>query len=201
MTRFTSQHILVIDSQQLKMNSKFLLSGILAIAISLSLFLVLSIVDTAYAVKRIYDAPLSGENEVPPVQSSATGLAEFTPPVNDTIKYRINITGISGATGAHIYSGQAGENGEVIADLLTDTTKNKDTSYGMTIRGNLSDSSLKGPMEGKTLEDLVVAMDSGQTYVNIHTVQQPDGEIRGQIINTEKAESTELPQDTNSTVG
>ncbi len=189
----------MIDSQQLKMNSKFLLSGILAI--SLSLFLVLSIVDTAYAVKRIYDAPLSGENEVPPVQSSATGLAEFTPPVNDTIKYRINITGISGATGAHIYSGQAGENGEVIADLLTDTTKNKDTSYGMTIRGNLSDSSLKGPMEGKTLEDLVVAMDSGQTYVNIHTVQQPDGEIRGQIINTEKAESTGLPQDTNSTVG
>jgi hypothetical protein len=183
------------------MNSKFLLSGIVAISISLSLFLALSIVDTAYAVKRIYDAPLSGENEVPPVQSSATGLAEFTPPVNDTIKYRINITGISGATGAHIYSGQAGENGDVVADLLTETTKNKDTSYGMTIRGNLSDSSLKGPMEGKTLEDLVVAMDSGQTYVNIHTAQQPDGEIRGQIINSEKAESTEQPQDTNSTVG
>lgn len=183
------------------MNSKYLLSGIVAISISLSLFLALSIVDTAYAVKRIYDAPLSGENEVPPVQSNATGLAEFTPPVNDTITYRINITGISGATGAHIYSGQAGENGDVIADLLTDTTKNNDVSYGMTIRGNLSDSSLKGPMEGKTLEDLVVAMDSGQTYVNIHTAQQPDGEIRGQIINTEKAESTEQPQDTNSTAG
>ena len=183
------------------MNSKLLLSGIVSISISLSLFLALSIVDTAYAVKRIYDAPLSGENEVPPVQSSATGLAEFTPPVNDTIKYRINITGISGATGAHIYSGQAGENGEVIADLLTDTTKNKDTSYGMTIRGNLSDSSLKGPMEGKTLEDLVVAMDSGQTYVNIHTAQQPDGEVRGQIINSENAESAEQAQTTNSTVG
>jgi hypothetical protein len=183
------------------MNSKFLLSGIVAISISLSLFLALSIVDTAYAVKRIYDAPLSGENEVPPVQSSATGLAEFTPPVNDTIKYRINITGISGATGAHIYSGQAGENGDVVADLLTETTKNKDTSYGMTIRGNLSDSSLKGPMEGKTLEDLVAAMDSGETYVNVHTAGHPDGEIRGQIINSEKAESTEQPQDINSTVG
>ena len=177
------------------MNSKFLLSVILAMTISLSALITLTAIDTAYAVKRIYDAPLSGQNEVPPVQSSATGLAEFTPPVNDTIKYRINITGISGATGAHIYSGQAGENGEVIADLLTDTSKNNDVSYGMTIRGNLSDSSLKGPMEGKSLEDLVAAMDSGETYVNIHTAQQPDGEIRGQIINTEQAEST------NSTAG
>jgi hypothetical protein len=181
------------------MNSKFLLAGILLLTISLSVFLALSIVDTTYAVKRIYDAPLSGQSEVPPVQSSATGLAEFTPPVNDTIKYRINITGISNATGAHIHSGQASENGEVIADLLTDTSKNNDVSYGMTIRGNLSDSSLKGPMEGKTLEDLVAAMDSGETYVNVHTAEHPDGEIRGQVINTEKAESAEQAESTNST--
>lgn len=171
------------------MNLRLLLTTILVLAVSLSALLTLPTVDQIYAVKRIYDAPLSGENEVPPVQSSATGLAEFTPPVNDSIKYRINITGISGATGAHIHSGQAGENGEVVADLLT-SMKVNDVSYGMTIRGNLSDSSLKGPMEGKTLEDLVAAMDSGQTYVNIHTTQHPDGEIRGQIINTEKAEST-----------
>jgi len=171
------------------MNSRLLLTTILVLAVSLSALLTLPTVDQIYAVKRIYDAPLSGENEVPPVQSSATGLAEFTPPVNDSIKYRINITGISGATGAHIHSGQTGENGEVVADLLT-SMKVNDVSYGMTIRGNLSDSSLKGPMEGKTLEDLVAAMDSGQTYVNIHTTQHPDGEIRGQVINTEKAEST-----------
>jgi hypothetical protein len=188
--RFVSKHILMIKHQKYEMNSKVLLTGILVLAVSLSALFTLPTVDQIYAVKRIYDAPLSGENEVPPVQSSATGLAEFTPPVNDTIKYRINITGISGATGAHIHSGQSGENGEVIADLLTETTKNKDTSYGMTIRGNLSDSSLKGPMEGKTLEDLVAAMDSGETYVNVHTAGHADGEIRGQIINTEQAEST-----------
>ncbi|RPJ26796.1 MAG: CHRD domain-containing protein [Nitrosopumilales archaeon] len=189
----------MIKHQQFEMNSRLLLTTILVLAVSLSALLTLPTVDQIYAVKRIYDAPLSGENEVPPVQSSATGLAEFTPPVNDTIKYRINITGISNATGAHIHSGQASENGEVIADLLTDTTKNKDTSYGMTIRGNLSDSSLKGPMEGKTLEDLVAAMDSGETYVNVHTAEHPDGEIRGQVINTEKAESAEQAESTNST--
>ena len=89
---------------------------------------------------------------------------------------------------------------DLVADLLT-SMKVNDVSYGMTIRGNLSDSSLKGPMEGKTLEDLVAAMDSGETYVNIHTTQNPDGEIRGQVINTEMAESTEQAESTNSTVG
>ena len=167
-------------------SSKLLLASILGLAISLSVLLTVSVVDQIHAAKYPYDAPLSGENEVPPTQSTATGLAEFTPPVNGSIKYRINITGISNATGAHIHSGQAGENGEVVADLLT-SMKVNDVSYGMTIRGNISDSSLKGPMQGKTLEDLVAAMDSGQTYVNIHTAQHPDGEIRGQIINTEKS--------------
>jgi hypothetical protein len=170
------------------------------VSLSLSALIALSTTDQAYAVKRIYDAILSGQNEVPPVESSATGKAEFTPPVNETIKYRINITGISAATGAHIHAGQEGENGDVVAELMTDTTKNKDTSYGMTIRGNLSDSSLKGPMQGKTLQDLVTAMDSGETYVNIHTTQNPEGEIRGQIINTEKAEA-DAGSSTNTTVG
>lgn len=179
------------------MKSKLMLATIL-VGFSLSALLALSTIDQAYAVKRIYDALLSGQNEVPPVESSATGKAEFTPPVNETIKYRINITGISGATGAHIYAGQEGENGDVIADLMTETTKNRDTSYGMTIRGNLSDSSLKGPMQGKTLGDLVTAMDAGETYVNIHTTQNPDGEIRGQIINTEKADAE---GSTNSSAG
>lgn len=190
-----SKHILMIKYQHQEMNSRLLLTTVLLLAVSLSALLTLPTIDQIYAVKRIYDAPLSGENEVPPTPSTATGLAEFTRPVNDTIKYRINITGIADATGAHIHSGQAGENGEVVADLLT-SMKVKDVSYGMTIRGNISDSSLKGPMEGKTLEDLVTAMDSGQTYVNIHTAQHPDGEIRGQIINTEKSAAS-----ANSTAG
>jgi CHRD domain len=181
------------------MNSRVLFLTItLALAISMSIMLSASTVDSAYAVKRIYDAPLSGQNEVPPVQSNATGLAEFTPPVNETIKYRINITGIFNATGAHFHNAKVGENGEIVADLMTPTTKNNDVSYGMTIRGNLSDSSLKGPMQGMTLADLVAAMDTGEIYVNIHTDAHPDGEIRGQIINTELEKA---PESTNSSVG
>lgn len=51
-------------------------------------------------------------------------------------------------------------------------------------------------MQGKTLDDLVVALDSGEIYVNVHTATHPDGEIRGQIINTEKSAAS-----ANSTIG
>jgi hypothetical protein len=188
----------VSEDPKYQMNSnKFLLATILALAVSLSVLLTLSIAGEAYAVSYPYEGELSGQNEVPPVQSSATGKAEFTIPANGTMKYRVNVTGISNASMAHIHMAKAGENGEVIADLLrTPTSKDKDTAYGMIFRGNLTDTSIKGPMQGKTIDDLAAAMDSGETYVNVHTTAHPDGEIRGQVVNTDKPEAS-----TNSTVG
>ncbi|HJR85802.1 MAG TPA: CHRD domain-containing protein, partial [Nitrososphaeraceae archaeon] len=183
--------------QKYEMNpSKLLFASILGLAISLSVLLTVSLVDQIHAAKYPYDAALSGQNEVPPVETSATGEAEFTVPANDTMKYRINVTGIMNASAAHIHMAKEGENGEVIADLLnTPTSKDKDTAYGMIFRGNLSDSSLKGPMQGQTLDDLATAMDSGEVYVNVHTAANPDGEIRGQIINSDKPQA----ETTNST--
>ena len=172
-------------------SSKLLLASILGLAISLSVLLTVSVVDQIHAAKYPYDAPLSGENEVPAVQTSATGEGEFTAPANGTMKYRVNITGISNASAAHIHMAKAGENGDVIADLLnTPTSKDKDTAYGMIFRGNLSDASLKGPMQGKTLDDLAAAMDSGDVYVNVHTAENPDGEIRGQLSNVDKPQQS-----------
>ena len=34
---------------------------------------------------------------------------------------------------------------------------------------------------GTTLVDIAAAMDAGMTYVNVHTLANPAGEIRGQI--------------------
>lgn len=180
--------------------SKLLIASILGLAISLSVLLTVSLVDQIHAAKYPYDATLSGQNEVPPVETSATGEGEFTAPANDTIKYRINVTGIMNASAAHIHMAKEGENGEIIADLLnTPSSKDKDTAYGMIFRGNLTDSSLKGAMQGKTLGDLAAAMDSGDTYVNVHTAENPDGEIRGQIANTDKPEAAGSTNSTNST--
>jgi hypothetical protein len=53
---------------------------------------------------------------------------------------------------------------------------------GRLVGGTISNDMLEGPMAGKTVEaDLVKAIQSGQAYVNVHTAQNPDGAIRGQI--------------------
>ena len=41
---------------------------------------------------------------------------------------------------------------------------------------------LEGPLAGKQLSDLSIAMSNGTIYVNVHTEQNPNGEIRGQIM-------------------
>ena len=41
---------------------------------------------------------------------------------------------------------------------------------------------LEGPMKGKQSSDLATAMSNGSTYVNVHTEQHPNCEIRGQIM-------------------
>jgi hypothetical protein len=50
------------------------------------------------------------------------------------------------------------------------------------VGGTISNDMLEGPMAGKTLEgDLVKAIQNGETYVNVHTTENPNGAIRGQI--------------------
>lgn len=133
----------------------------------------------AFAAK--FSATLSGNNEVPPVDTKATGMVTYRTAANETvIKYKVNLTGFSDATGAHIHMGKAGANGDVIVDLLKDSKKNP-TKLGLAIRGNITDADLTGPMQGKTLSDLISAINNGDTYTNVHTPSHPDGEIRGQI--------------------
>jgi hypothetical protein len=150
-----------------------------AISSTLLLGTISTISTNVFAAK--FSATLSGNNEVPPVDTKATGAATYRTAANETvIKYKVNITGFSDATGAHIHMGKAGANGDVIVDLLKDSKKNP-TKLGMAIRGNITDSDLTGPMQGKTLSDLISAINSGDTYTNVHTAGHPDGEIRGQI--------------------
>lgn len=40
---------------------------------------------------------------------------------------------------------------------------------------------LIGPLAGQTLGNLVNEIISGNIYINVHTVQYPNGEIRGQL--------------------
>lgn len=140
----------------------------------------LSIMDISVLAAK-FTAIMSGRNEIPPVDTTATGYTSFRTAANNTvIKYKVNVTGISNVTGAYINFGKAGANGDIIVDLLKDSKKNS-LKQGMAIRGNITDADLVGPLKGKTFAELISAMKNGDTYVNIDTPTQLNGEIRGQI--------------------
>jgi CHRD domain len=132
-----------------------------------------------YAQNEKFKAKLKGENEVPPVNSTASGKAKFKVK-DDVITSKINVTGITDVTAAHIYTGNKGENGESIVDLLKSGNQSE-TQGRIIIKGEITPSDLQGAMAGKTLKDLQTAMGTEETYVNVHTSEHPDGEIRGQI--------------------
>jgi len=48
--------------------------------------------------------------------------------------------------------------------------------------GNITADMLEESMACKQIANLTTAMKNGETYVNVHTQQNPSGEIRGQII-------------------
>jgi hypothetical protein len=119
---------------------------------------------------------LTGDEEVPPVQTEATGVAEFTPMGMDSIGYSINATNIEGATAGHVHQGAKGENGPVVVTLFKyDTPMNQ-----VSENGTITADKLEGPMAGKQISDLAAAGGNGTLYVNVHTEKNPNGEIRGQ---------------------
>jgi CHRD domain len=126
---------------------------------------------------------LTGFEEVPPVNNtSAIGVAEFKLG-QDNIMYTVNVTDIENVTAAHIHSGQVGENGPIVITLFKEGTPTTAMTTGVLSEGNITATNLEGPMAGKLLSNLTSAMSNDQTYVNVHTQQNPNGEIRGQILN------------------
>ena len=141
--------------------------------------LLITTTTSSFAQNEKYRAKLDGNNEVPPVNTTAEGVINFKTK-NDMLTWKMNVTGTNDLTGINIHKGKAGEDGEIVVDLMK-VSKHSDTPKGMTMRGNVTESSLKGSMAGKTIADLKTAIANGDTYVNLKTQDHPDGLMRGQI--------------------
>jgi hypothetical protein len=132
---------------------------------------------------QTFSATLSGENEVPPTESNATGVAQFQLSDGDDgqeVAYSVNLTGFDDITAAHIHSGNEGENGPIVATLSEGEEADGD-SVELQFTGNIQTNDLAGPLEDSEIADLVDLMNNGSAYVNVHTELYPDGAIRGQI--------------------
>jgi hypothetical protein len=152
--------------------------------VKLLLFVILATMVTAsigFAADKSFKADLSGDDEVPGVITPAKGEAKFT--LSDDgkkLSYTLVVRDIENPAAAHIHLGMAGKNGAVLANLFSGPKREGK------FRGNLSQASitandLKGDLKGKSINDLVALIKSGEAYVNVHTDANPGGEIRGQI--------------------
>jgi CHRD domain-containing protein len=160
---------------------------LLLIGAAFSVGMTTTLLSAAYAQEQKFTASLSGSQEVPPNTSTAKGWAWFKP-MGNTVWYKVNVTGIDKATMAHIHGAKVGENGDPIAMLqISETTK------GALAQGNITSSDLMGSLARKSISDLVSKMQSGETYVNVHSEANPNGEIRGQVSSTANNVSSETP--------
>jgi rubrerythrin len=128
---------------------------------------------------RTVTVSLSGEQEVPPVDTDASGETTLTltrdPPELD---YRLTVSNIENVVAAHIHIGNEGENGPVVAPLFSDDSGVSED--GVLATGTITEDDLVGPLEGKSFSELRSMVEKG-AYVNVHTKEHPKGEIRGQI--------------------
>jgi len=114
------------------------------------------------SVGTVFEATLSGAQEVPAVATAATGTATITLNAARTaISYVVRHT-LAGATAAHIHGGAPGVNGGVVVPLASATSE---------ISGTATVTSAQ-----------VADLESGGLYVNVHSAAHPGGEIRGQIL-------------------
>jgi hypothetical protein len=126
-----------------------------------------------------YFTPLTGMEEVPPVNTNSTGIALFDL-LNNHLNFKVNVTMLENIKSAHIHVGEFGQNGEIIVSLLNSSSP-INIHNGTLVKGQLTATDLVGSLKGKTINDLVKLFNNTKTYLNIHTKQYPNGEIRGQI--------------------
>jgi len=106
---------------------------------------------------------LSGSQEVPPVNTQASGVSTIQVIGDKTVIGNVQTTGMTG-TVAHIHIGASGQNGPVIIPLV----KSGENTWA--VPGNTVLSSAQFD-----------AFRAGNLYVNVHSAAYPAGEIRAQL--------------------
>ena len=130
---------------------------------------------------QTFSANLNGASEVPPVPTAtATAVANFTATTTGnttTIVYTVTVSGnLSGpVTAAHIH-GPASSTGTALP-IVTLIVSNQTGTSGVLVSGSFT-------VTGHAtinMAQLLTLMDTNQTYINLHTAANPNGEIRGTI--------------------
>ncbi len=136
---------------------------------------------TAAAAHTDFKVTLSGDQVVPPVKTMAKGEATFHLAADGkSLAFKLTASGLKDVTAAHIHLGKKGKNGPPAVMLFKGPEK-KGSFSGTIAEGTIAAKDLFGPLGGRTIKDLMAKIDSGDAYVVVHTEENPEGELRGQI--------------------
>ncbi|HZZ02375.1 CHRD domain-containing protein [Paraburkholderia sp.] len=139
----------------------FMVFGGLALAATLTL---------AQAAPVSFQVPLTGAQQVPPVQTPGSGSADLTYDASTrVVTWKVSFSGLSSqGTMAHFHGpAPAGKNAGVKVWLSQKGT--------MEMTSPLSGQATLSPDDAKMFE-------AGDMYINVHTKSNPGGEIRGQVV-------------------
>jgi hypothetical protein len=156
-----------------------------AIAAASPLTTTISTFTSAFTQYQDFIAELKSEMVVPPVKSNATGVVYFQLDKKDNkIDYSLIVRDLDDAKAAHIHIGKEGEKNDTVIVTLYKPFKAPRLLGGiLSVDDDITSDILEGPLAGKQLSDLVNFMNNRTAYVDIHSYEYPNGELRGQISN------------------
>ena len=122
-------------------------------------------------LNKVYTVQLEGSQEVPAVTGDAEATAwVMLSPDHRTITVKGLAHNLSGdITGAHIHMGPIGLSGPVVKPMVV---------TGNTFAVTWTPNDNAEPLTPGAVEQLM----DGELYLNVHTAANPNGEVRGQIV-------------------
>jgi hypothetical protein len=140
-------------------------------------------------------AEISGFQEIPTLSSPASGSLDLTiAPDDSSISYTLTYDGFTNnVTQSHIHLGRPAFNGGIMVFFCTNLAPPAGVPIppacpvrGGTVSGTLTAADVLGPaaqgVAAGEFEEVLDALRSEASYVNVHSTTFPGGEIRGQVL-------------------
>jgi hypothetical protein len=144
------------------------------------LVVVLLLTVAAGSPRRRFRAKLTGDAETPPVVTDAAGNSIYQFDPNETrMRFRLKVGNIEDVVAAHIHCGAVGVAGPPGITLFSGGPISIEKD--ILAEGVVTAPDADNACGWENLGDAANAVRSGDTYVNVHTLAHPSGEIRGQI--------------------
>ena|SRR5881394_1457326 len=118
---------------------------------------------SGFALSQQVKVQLTGAQEIPPVETSASGIGILSVAADKSVSGSVTVSGMS-VTVAHIHEAGAGTTGLIIIPL----TKTSDTVWTV-------------PADAKLTDAQYESFKAGNLYFNVHSAGHKTGEVRGQI--------------------